>query len=154
MRVVKCRLRAKGRAESHAAVEARQPAAEPYGPEREVAERQGPIAGALDLAGFLLDVPDKHVKEHLERRAVTVLQAPRTSGYAAYPPRREPKKTHQAVRLAQGKCLQNDGFRFPRRHGQSARRRCAGPLAALRQKRAHTQSYCNYHTRTQRAMFP
>jgi len=60
-------------------------------------------------------------------------------GYAAYPPRGASQKTHQAVRLAQGKCLQDDGFRFPRRHEQSARRRCAGQTGTRRPRRAHAE---------------
>src|SRR6266699_4238671 len=208
MGIVESRLRTKRRAARNAAIEARQPAAQPHRPKGEVAQRQVPIAGALDfprgqqdqpehglghfvlrknklrdladhrepgaetvialrlvkgleqvglldaheIAGFPLDVPDLHVREDLERRAVTVLQAARARGHAPYPPTGTPKKTHQAIRFAQGKCLQDDGFRFPRRHEQSARRRCAGQTTVHRPKRAHTQKYCNYHTRTPRAI--
>src|SRR6266699_2554376 len=182
MGIVESRLRTKRRAARNAAIEARQPAAQPHRPKGEVAQRQVPIAGALDfprgqqdqpehglghfvlrknklrdladhrepgaetvialrlvkgleqvglldaheIAGFPLDVPDLHVREDLERRAVTVLQAARARGHAPYPPR----------------------------HEQSARRRCAGQTAVLRPNRAHTQNYCNYHTRSHRATFP
>src|SRR5204863_9195995 len=104
------------------------------------------------FARFPLDVPYLDVRENLERGAVAVLQPPRACGYAAHAPRRAPQKAHQAIRLAQGKCLQDDGFRFPRRHEQSARRRCAGQTTVHRPKRAHAQKYCNYHTRTPRAI--
>src|SRR6266699_1300765 len=87
--------------------------------------KQFSLLDTHQLARFLLDVPDLDVRENLERRAVAVLQAPRPSGYAAYPSRGAPQKAHQAIRLAQGKCLQDDGFRFPRRHEQSARARRA-----------------------------
>src|SRR6266702_6497668 len=114
--------------------------------------KQFSLLDAYELARFLLDVPDLDVRENLERRSVAVLQAPRPSGYAAYPSRGAPQKAHQAIRLAQGKCLQDDGFRFPRRHEQSARRRCAGQTTVLRPERAHTQKHCNYHRRTPRAI--
>src|SRR5467141_3466476 len=63
------------------------------------------LLDAHEIASFLLDVPDLDVRENLERRAVAVLQAPRTRGHSAYSPRRTAKKTHQAVRFAQGEGL-------------------------------------------------
>src|SRR5260370_3855114 len=90
------------------------------------------LLDAHQFARFLLDVPDLDVRENLERRAVAVAQPPRASCYAAYSSRGAPEKAHQAVRLAQWECLQDDGFRFPRRHEQSARRRRAGQTRTLR----------------------
>src|SRR5260370_30144731 len=109
--------------------------------------KQFSLLDAYELARFLLDVPDLDVRENLERRSVAVLQPPCPSGYAAYPSRRAPQKAHQAIRLAQGKCLQDDGFRFPRRHEQSARRRCAGQTETPPPHPPPTQTYCNYHHR-------
>src|SRR2546422_1481911 len=141
MHTVKSRLRIKRLLARSAPVKTRQPAAQPDRPEGEVAERQLPVAGALDLpdgqedepehgfgnlvlgqnefrnladdrqAGaqavvalglverlqqiglldadqlsrFLLDVPDLHVRENLERRAKAVLEPPGTGGNAANP---------------------------------------------------------------------
>src|SRR2546430_2481115 len=110
------------------------------------------LLDAHQIAGFFLDVPNLEVKKILGRRPVAVLKTRGAGRHAAHPPRRTSKKAHQAICFAQGKCLQDDGFRFPRRHEQSARRRCAGQTGTHRPKRAHTQSYCKYHTRTHRAM--
>ena len=98
------------------------------------------LLDANEFAGFLLHIPDLHVGKNLKRRAVAVLQAPGPGGDAADPPGGAAEKTHQAVRLAQWECLQDDGFRLPGRHELSARRRCVEPTAALRSKRTHTQN--------------
>src|SRR5260370_27595551 len=65
VRVIKSRLRAEERAANNAAVESRQPAAQPDGPESEIAKRQVPIAGALHFARGPQDQP-----EHPLRRIV------------------------------------------------------------------------------------
>ena len=87
------------------------------------------LLDAHELSCFLLEVPELNVREDLERRAVTILQAPGSRGHAANTPGRSPEKTYQAVRLAQRKSLQDDGFRFPGRHELSARRRSVEPKA-------------------------
>src|SRR5215813_10213539 len=86
------------------------------------------LLDANQFAGLPLDIPNLDVRKDFERRAKAVLQAPCPRGNTAKPSRRAAEKAHHAVRLAQRKCFQDDGFRFPGRHGQSARRRCAGQL--------------------------
>src|SRR5215472_16285699 len=78
------------------------------------------------FAGLPLDIPNLDVRQDFKRRAKAVLQAPRARSNTAKPSRSATEKTNHAVRLAQRKCFQDDSFRFPGRHGQSARRRCAG----------------------------
>src|SRR5258708_24619918 len=58
MPIVKSRLRAEWRTATNAAVESWQPAAQPNGPESEIAQRQVPIAGALHFAGCQQDQPE------------------------------------------------------------------------------------------------
>src|SRR5262249_57382748 len=43
-----------------------------------------------------------------------------TTSHTAKASRRAPEKAHQPVRLAQRKCLENDGFRFPGGHNVGA----------------------------------
>src|SRR5882762_1024337 len=110
------------------------------------------LLDAHQLTSFLLDVPKLHVREHLERGAVAIVQAPGPCGHSAHAAGRPSEKADQAVRLAQWKCLQDDGFRFPGRHELSACRRCVERIAAHRSKRTHTRNYCKYHTRTRGAI--
>src|ERR1700674_4133032 len=132
----------------------RQPRAEPVIALRLVKGlEQLSLLDAHEFPGLLLHVPNLDVRENLERRAVAVLDAAGPGGHAAHASGRASEKTHQAVRLAQWKCLQDDGFRFPGRHELSARRRCVEPIVALCPNRTHTQNYCNYHTRSRRAIF-
>src|SRR5207237_4719308 len=110
------------------------------------------LLDAYQLPGFPLDVPNPDVREHFEGRAKAVVQTARSRGYTTKPARGAAEKAHHAVRLAQRKCFQDDGFRFPGRHGQSARRRCAGQVKHVRS--THTQNSINYHTLPRDAMYP
>src|SRR5260370_19260398 len=67
VRVIKSRLRAKERAANNAAVESRQPAAQPDGPESEIAKRQVPIAGALHCPRGQQDQPEHRLGDFLLR---------------------------------------------------------------------------------------
>src|SRR5438046_5794432 len=58
MGIVESRLRTKRRAARNAAIEARQPAAQPHRPKGEVAQRQVPIAGARDFPRGQQDQPE------------------------------------------------------------------------------------------------
>src|SRR5262249_13577378 len=57
----------------------------------------------------------------------------------AQPSRRPTEKAHQPIRLSQRKSLQDDRFRFPGGHEQSARRRCAEPVTFLSETHAHAE---------------
>src|SRR5262249_58790341 len=99
------------------------------------------------VAGFLLDVPNLHVRENFQRRTVTILQSPSSSGDSAHAPGRTAKEAHEAVGLAQRKSLQDDGFRFPGGHlavGAPTLRRTA---TWNRPNRTYTQNSFTYHTR-------
>src|ERR1700690_4336752 len=75
-----------------------------------------------EVASLLLDVPELYMREHLERGAIAALQAAGTRGYAPHAARGTSQETNQAVGLTQREGLEDDGFRFARRHALSARR--------------------------------
>src|SRR5882724_9969719 len=80
--------------------------------------------GLLDtdqVACFAFDIPELHVREQFERRAVTVLDTARAGGYSPHAARSASQKTDQAIGLAQREGFQNDGFRFAGRHEILAR---------------------------------
>src|SRR5882762_7302764 len=110
------------------------------------------LLDAHQLTSFLLDVPKLHVRENLERGTVAILQASGSCGHSAHAAGRPSEKADQTICLAQWKCLQDDGFRFPGRHGLSACRPCVERILAPRSKRTHTQNHCKYHTCTRGAM--
>src|SRR5580658_11363053 len=101
------------------------------------------LLDAHQVASLFLDIPELDMRKNLERRAITILDPPRARSHTAHSSRRPPEETHQAVGLSQRKGLQNDCFRFPGRHEQSARRRLPGHFAELLAEphpiRAHTQ---------------
>src|SRR5215469_3883547 len=81
--------------------------------------------GLLDpheVARFPFEIPDPHVGQKFECRAVAVFQAARAGGYTTHASRATTEKTNQAIGLAERKGLQDDGFRFAGRHALSARR--------------------------------
>src|SRR5436190_796132 len=68
MGIVEGRLRTKWRAARNAAIEARQPAAQPHRPKDEVAQRQVPIAGALDFPRGQQDQPEHGLGDFVLRQ--------------------------------------------------------------------------------------
>src|SRR5260370_40216988 len=68
VRVIKSRPCAKKRTASNAAVEPRQPSTQPDGPEREIAHRQVPTAGALHFARRQQDQPEHRLGDFVLRQ--------------------------------------------------------------------------------------
>src|SRR6516164_8997573 len=98
------------------------------------------------VARFPFEIPDPHVGQKFECRAVAVFQAARAGGYTTHAPRATTEKTNQAIGLAERKGLQDDGFRFAGRHALSARRHLRKVTAALRGNRAPVENLITYHT--------
>ncbi len=61
------------------------------------------LLNAHQIARFLFDIPNLHMRQQLQRRAVAVLDAPRAARNSAHPAGGAPEKTNQPVGLAQRK---------------------------------------------------
>src|ERR1700720_4353201 len=57
------------------------------------------LLNAHEVAGFLLDVPDLHMREDFERGAVRVLDPPSPPRHASNPSRSSPQEADEAVCL-------------------------------------------------------
>ncbi len=103
------------------------------------------MLNAHQVASLALDIPQLHVRKNFQGRTVTVLGAPRTRSNSTQTSRCAAKKTDQAISLAQGKGLQNDGFRFPGGHTLVGAPTAIRRLRTLLQKNANANQI-SYHT--------